>query len=176
MGGGMGRGGGMSPGGMGGMGAPPAGGGGKKKPRKNPNEPETHAASGASDDVIAVRRRAVTTGKAARGPEERSPNASGATPRSTEPEIGRGPETSRHFYGLWYDEESDKYRFRTLFPLWLERTQPSLTDPTKTDRASLFGGIYYNRRSAEHADDILFPLIWNLSDETSRARRSSARS
>jgi hypothetical protein len=58
---------------------------------------------------------------------------------------------------------------KLAFPLWMERTQPSLTDPSETDRASVFGGVYYNRRSAEHADDILFPVFWNLRDQDSRA-------
>src|SRR5204862_992597 len=85
-----------------------------------------------------------------------------------EPETGRGSETERLYLGLYYREASKQYQFKTLFPLWVERTQPSLRDPTKTDRASLFGGVYYNRRSAEHSDDILFPLFWNLGTPKSR--------
>jgi hypothetical protein len=85
-------------------------------------------------------------------------------------ETGRGTETTRDFYGLYYQERSDQYRFRTLFPFWLQRDKLSLTDPTKPDRASLYGGLYYNRRSAERADDILFPLFWNLRDRTDGSR------
>ncbi len=47
---------------------------------------------------------------------------------------------------------------------------PSRTKPDVTDRASLFAGIYYNRRSAERADDILFPLVWNLNDRLTHTR------
>jgi hypothetical protein len=82
----------------------------------------------------------------------------------------RGPETERQFYGPWYQELSDKYRLRVLFPLWAERQQPSRTDPARTDRASMFGPLYYNRRSAERADDILFPLFWNMNDLTTGSR------
>ena len=51
--------------------------------------------------------------------------------------------------------------------MWFERVQPSLKDPSTPDRASLFG-LYYNRRSAERADDILFPLFWNMRDQDGR--------
>ena len=162
-------GGGMGPG----MGRPsmgggaPAQGGGGKKPKKKSNEPETHAASGASDDVVPPGTEPTLPANPTAIPRTVKDRI-GSDARLDEPEVGRGRSTSRHFYGLWYDEESDKYGFRTLFPLWLERTQPSATDPTKPDRASLFGGIYYNRRSAEHSDDILFPLFWNIAGPKSR--------
>jgi hypothetical protein len=78
--------------------------------------------------------------------------------------LGRGATTTRHFYGPYYEEQSGRYRLRLAFPLWFERTQPSLVDPTKPDRASLFGGLLYDRRAPDHADDILFPVFWNLRD------------
>jgi hypothetical protein len=166
MGGGMGpgMGGGMSPGMGGGM---PGQGGGKKPKKKNPNEPETHAASGASEEVVPPGTEPTLPAK----PLEVSPDLKariGSDAALDDPQVGRGTSTTRHFYGLWYDEHSGSYNFRTLFPLWLERTQPSLTDPTKTDRASLFGGIYYNRRSAERSDDIVFPIFWNLAGQKDR--------
>ncbi|HVU00191.1 MAG TPA: hypothetical protein VHE30_00515 [Polyangiaceae bacterium] len=157
---------GMGPGmGPGIGGAPPSGG--SKKPKKKSNEPETHAASGASDEVVPAGAEPTLPAK----PLEVSDAVKskiGSDAAVDEPETGRGPTTSRHFYGLWYDESSGGYHFKTAFPLWAERVQPSLTDPTKTDRASIFGGVYYNRRSAEHSDDILFPVFWNLRNPTSR--------
>jgi hypothetical protein len=152
-------GGGMGPG-MGPRGQQSTGG---KKPKRKSNEPETHAASGASDDLVPAGAEPTLPAK----PLETSESVKkkiGSDAALDEPEIGRGASTSRGFYGPYYDEQSGAYRFRTLFPLWVERTQPSLTDPRKTDRASLFGGFYYNRRSATRADDILFPLFWNLQD------------
>jgi hypothetical protein len=85
-----------------------------------------------------------------------------------EPELGRQAETRRRFWLPYYEERSGAYRFRTLFPFWIERTQPSPSDPGVTDRASLFGGLYYNRRSAEHTDDVLFPLFWNIAGKDRR--------
>lgn len=61
------------------------------------------------------------------------------------------------FYGLWYAEKSGDYQFRTLFPLWAERTQPG-------DRASLFGP-YYQRRSVDFDADVAFPFFWHLRDK-----------
>jgi hypothetical protein len=83
---------------------------------------------------------------------------------------GQTGEPKREFYGLYYSEQNGGYRFRVAFPVWAERTQPSLTKPKILDRASLYGGLYYNRRSAERADDVLFPLFWNMRDLTDGSR------
>lgn len=75
-------------------------------------------------------------------------------------ETGRGPKTERDFYGLYYQEKSGDYRFRTLFPLWADRTMPG-------DRASFYGP-YYNRRSKDADADVLFPFFWHLRDHDTR--------
>jgi len=154
------------------MGGPPGGNFGaqpksKAKPKAS-DQPETHAASGAGDHVIPP------------GGEPTLPEDPLAIPEAVAKRIGSDaalderPTTKddslrRRFYGLMYEESAPSgYRFRTSFPpFWFERDQPSLKDPSKPDRASLFG-LYYNRRSAERADDILFPLFWNLRDSDSR--------
>lgn len=139
-----------------------------KKPKKRKsNEPETHAAAGASEEVVPAGAEPALPAQPLHVPKSVARRI-GSDAALDEPETGRSSETNRLFLGLYYQETSAKYRFRTLFPLWVERTQPSLRDPTKTDRASLFGTLYYNRRSAEHADDILFPLFWNLRAPGSR--------
>lgn len=148
-------------------GRPPAGPK-TKAPPKPSDAPETHAASGAGD-------RLVTPGGEPTIPEDplALPDALaaqiGSDAKLDEPSLGRSDELSRQFYGLWYQESNNSgYRFRTSFPpLWFERVQPSLEDASQPDRASLYG-IYYNRRSAQQADDILFPLFWNLRDHESR--------
>jgi hypothetical protein len=155
---------------------PPSGGFGGSRPRqkaqpkkKNPDEPETHAASGAGDHLLTPGGEPTLPEKPLEIPDSIAKRI-GSDARLDEPRIDQSGELTRHFYGLMYEEEapSTGYRFRTSFPpFWFERVKPSLTDPSKPDRASLFG-LYYNRRSAERSDDILFPLFWNLRDGDSR--------
>lgn len=134
----------------------------------NPDQPETHAASGAGDHLIAPGGEPTLPDDPLAIPDTIAKRI-GSDAVLDEPSIGQSDVLKRHFYGVMYEEESQSgYRFRTSFPpLWFERIQPSLKDPTHPDRASLFG-LYYNRRSAERADDILFPLFWNLRDPESR--------
>ncbi|HHH31660.1 MAG TPA: hypothetical protein ENK57_25385 [Polyangiaceae bacterium] len=76
-------------------------------------------------------------------------------------EVGRERETHRRFFGLYYEEQSGDYSFRSTFPpLWLERKQGD-------DRASLFGLTYFNRRSPSYDADVLFPIFWHIRDEDS---------
>jgi len=152
-----------------GSGAPPPGGQEPKAPKKDPNEPETHAASGAEDTVVAP------------GGEPSLPDAPLVIKRKTLGRIGsdlaprwqeqgRDRSTTYGFYGPYYTEDSGDYSFRLAFPVWAERKQPSRTDPKILDRASLYGALYYNRRSAERSDDVLFPLFWNMVDERAKSR------
>lgn len=149
-----------------GMGGPPSS---EAAPPKPSDAPETHAASGATDSIVpegnepALPANPLKTSKKTRA-------AIGSDVDSAELPQGRGETTTRDFYGLYYNEQSGQYRYRVAFPVWAERLQPSRTDPKVTDRASLFGGLYYNRRSAERADDILFPLVWNLRDKIEGSR------
>ena len=163
-------GGGFSPGaGMGGGGPPPQ----QKKKKKEappPGTPEMHAASGAEDALSAP-------GSEPSLPDEplklKEPTfkAIGSDSEPDQVELGRAPNTTTYtFYGPYVTEKSDKYQFKLAFPVWAERTMPSRTKPEQTDRASLFGGLYYNRRSAERADDILFPVFWNLRDKLAKTR------
>ncbi len=141
----------------------------QKKPKKDPNEPETHAAPGAEETVVAP-------GGEPTLPDEpltvqrRTLGRIGSDLRPEWQEQGRGQKTTYGFYGPYYTEQSGSYSFRLAFPVWAERKQPSRTDPAVVDRASLFGGLYYNRRSAEVSDDVLFPLFWNLVDERAKSR------
>lgn len=133
-----------------------------------PGTPETHAAGGGEsllppstepslpDDPLKIPRRV----RARIGTDLQLDDV----PR------GEDPPATRRFYGPYYDEQNGRHRFRLAFPVWAERTQPSATRPEVIDRASLFGGLYYNRRSAERADDVLFPLFWNMRDLTEDSR------
>ncbi len=138
----------------------------KAAPKKPPpGTPELHAASGASDSLVAPGSEPALPEK----PLQLKPSIEkkiGSDFDTENAEQGRAPRTVRRFYGPYYEEQSGKYRLRLAFPLWAERTQPSRTDAAVTDRASLFG-LYYNRRSAERADDVLFPLVWDLKNKRS---------
>lgn len=131
------------------------------KPAAPPsNQPVTHAASGASDDVPKMTGAEPTlpADPLAMSDETR---ARIGTDVDHDGEQGKGPKLVRHFYGPWYDERSGDYSFRTLFPLWAERKQPN-------DRASLFGPLYFQRRSTHHDADVAFPLFWNLRDDATK--------
>jgi hypothetical protein len=144
------------------------GGGGQAPPQSSqqpqqkppPGTPEFHAASGASDQMVAP-------GSEPSLPEQPLKLTKPTLERigsDLDPdwlERGRSTETKRRFYGPYYEETSGKYRLRLAFPVWAERVQPSILNPKVPDRASLYG-FYYNRRSNERADDVLFPLVWDL--------------
>jgi hypothetical protein len=136
---------------------------------KKPSGPETHAA-GTGDTMLPPGSEPGLPKDPLKIPSKVKRRI-GTSFQLDDVQVGRDPKrTERQFYGLWYSERSGGYRFRVAFPVWAERTQPSLTNPNVTDRASLFGGLYYNRRSAEHSDDILFPLFWNLRDHRDGSR------
>jgi hypothetical protein len=130
-------------------------------PKVNPDEPVTHAASGATDESMRIGGTEPTLPA---NPLEVTPELklSIGTDADRERVKGRGKLAHRLWLGPWYEEQSGNYSFKTLFPLWAERKQP------EGDRASLFGMLYYNRRSPEHDADVLFPLFWNLRDGKQR--------
>jgi hypothetical protein len=142
----------------GGMGQPPPGRAPKQQPKSN--EPATHAASGASDENLQF---GGTEPALPQNPLEISPEVKKqiGTDAEREVEQGRGSQIQRLVIPPYYSENSGQYSFKTVFPLWMERKQPN-------DRASLFGLLYFNRRSQKHDADVLFPLFWNLREDQTR--------
>lgn len=135
----------------------------QQKKAPPPGTPELHAASGASDQLVAPGGEPALPEK----PLQLKPLVArgiGTDFDVESAEQGRGTRAVHRFYGPYYEETSGKYRLRLAFPIWGERTQPSRTNPAVTDRASVFG-LYYNRRSAERSDDVLFPLFWDLKNK-----------
>ncbi len=129
-----------------------------------PGTPELHAAPGASEQIVAPGSEpSLPAAPLELSPELRARIGSDLMPDSLE--LGRVPRTEHRFYGPYYEQRSGRYRFRLAFPVWAERVQPSRTDANVPDRAALFGGLYYNRRSAERADDVLFPIFWDLKNK-----------
>jgi len=147
---------GMGPG-MGPMMQPSMGG---PSPRSQPppssKDPVTHAAPGApgEESRLSDTEPSLPVDPLAVPPEVKAKIGSDADPDG---EKGRAALTLRTFFPPYYSERSGGYGFKTVFPLWFERQQPS-------DRASLFGMFYYNRRSTEHDADVLFPLFFKLRD------------
>lgn len=140
----------------------------KAKPKAS-DQPETHAASGGGDQMIPPGGEPTLPDNPLEVSEAVAKRI-GSDAALDEPRVESDDTLRRRFYGVMYEESQQQtgYRFRTSFPpFWFERLQPSLKDPSQPDRASLYG-LYYNRRSAERADDVLFPLFWNLRDVESR--------
>ncbi len=85
-------------------------------------------------------------------------------------------ELHRTSFFPYYEERRGEYRFRMLPPLWIEQTRglPSLSgaavpgEPTEEDRQSLFGLLYYQRRSPKFDVDTFFPAFWHVRDEDSQ--------
>jgi hypothetical protein len=119
---------------------------------------ETHAASNAE----AAQSLQTQEPTLPQNPLELSPDVKKriGTSAEREVEVGRAPKVERDWYGLYYQEKSGSYRFRTLFPLWAERSMPG-------DRASLFGP-YFNRRSKNSDADVLFPFFFRLREQETR--------
>ena len=144
----------------GGMQPPPAGRPGAPKAAPRQDQPVTHAASGASDENMQF---GGTEPSLPQNPLEVSPEIKKkiGTDANRDVEKGRTPETMRLLIPPYYQEKSGEYGFKTVFPVWMERKQPN-------DRASLFGMLYFNRRSTKHDADVLFPIFWNMRDEGTR--------
>ena len=64
----------------------------------------------------------------------------------------------------WYEEARGDYRLRTLPPFWLEHTR-GVGTAEGPDRQSLYGLLYYQRRSKRRDADVLFPLGFRFRDD-----------
>lgn len=64
----------------------------------------------------------------------------------------------------YYQETRGDYRFRTLPPFWFEHIRG--LGSANEDRQSLYGLLYYQRRSPNRDTDVLFPLLFrNRTDD-----------
>jgi len=136
--------------------APPAG----AQPAQpgQPGQPETHAASGSESG-------APIPTQAAHLPED--PNAIPDNLKGTlisdydRAYEQRALETTRKFYGVYYEEQSGDYNLKALTvpPLWMERTQGTAE---AKDTSSLYGLSYYRRRSPRVDADVFFPFFWRF--------------
>jgi len=139
-------------------GPPPPGG---AAPAPDPNAPVTHAASGGEElGVLPSLEATIPADPLKLSPIVKKKIGSDA---ERELELGRAYETSFSWYGPYYEEKSGQYRFRTVFPLWLERKQPE-------DTASMYSPFYYRRRSPKADADVVFPLYWDMREDETRTR------
>ena len=76
-------------------------------------------------------------------------------------------------YFPYYEERRADYRLRLLPPFYLEHTRGlphantigRYNAPTSPDRESLYGLLYYQRRSLDKDADVLFPLAWRFRNQ-----------
>ncbi|HNZ23191.1 MAG TPA: hypothetical protein PKL24_13685 [Polyangiaceae bacterium] len=142
--------------GLGEDGPPPAAG---ATPTAQPNAPATHAASGGEElGVLPSLEASIPEDPLKLSKVVKKTIGSDA---DNEFELGRDTETTYSWYGPYYQEKSGQYRFRTVFPFWLEREQPK-------DTASFISPFYYRRRSPNVDADVVFPLYWNMRENESR--------
>ncbi len=77
----------------------------------------------------------------------------------------------RSFFPLYQERRGD-YRLRLLPPLYLEHTRgldPATGNSTpETDRESLTGLLFYQRRSPKLDADVLFPAFWRVRDRENK--------
>jgi hypothetical protein len=80
--------------------------------------------------------------------------------------------TQRTFNGVYQETKGD-YRLRLLPPFYLEHTrglrgaEAGYGLPTGEDTESLYGLVYYRRRSPNTDADVLFPLAWRVREKQS---------
>lgn len=116
-------------------------------------------------------------------PEIQLPSDPLAIPKEMDGKVGsdhddRPPaptgELDRRFRG-YYEETRGDYRMRLLPPLYLEHTRDlgrAKDTPQGSvsleDRESLYGMLYYQRRSPNVDADVLFPLAWRIRERENR--------
>jgi hypothetical protein len=142
----------------------PSGKKGKKPPPPPPveGEPDIHAASGGDSLIPEGQEPTLPKDPLRISDATRAQIGSSLEPGSLPPPI-TSPAEHRAF-PPYFSERRGEYQLRTVFPFWVDRRRPSLTQPKVTDHAAVYGGLYYRRRSAEYRHDVLFPLLWNLRD------------
>jgi hypothetical protein len=142
-----------------GFGQPGMGGMGSQQPAatpKKPAGPETHAASGAEGAQLQTQEPTLPENPTQLSDDVRDAIGSDA---ETTPAAPVGNKIERRFFPPYYSESSGRYTFKTIFPLWAQRTQGN-------DRATLFPPFYYNRRSPNVDVDILWPIVGRLRIDT----------
>ncbi|MBI5533755.1 MAG: hypothetical protein HY898_13630 [Deltaproteobacteria bacterium] len=146
------------------MGPPPMQPGqGQQQPKPDPKQPQTHAAPGGEDlsSLPSAEAQLPTDPLSVSSAVKKRIGSDAESDAGVAAGAGVSPVWTRRIYPPYYEEQSGAYRFRTIFPLWFERTQGD-------DTASLFGPLYYRRRSPQQDADVVFPLYWDVRNGDSR--------
>jgi hypothetical protein len=118
--------------------------------------PETHAASGAEQLSLPKSEAQLPEDPLAIPEEDAEAIGTNHDPDADAVGENETDEEFQFFGPFWIQKRSGEYRFRSVWPLWAERTQPG-------ERSSLFGP-YFQRRGVKSDADVLFPLFWRLRD------------
>ena len=159
------------------MGGPPGGGrggGGGGATRSSPtrNKNVGPRGGGGEDDDEGTSPSARPSSE----PTARAPSDPLTVPESVQARIGTDSDqappaaegyTTRSWFP-WYEQRTGDTRVRLVPPLYLEHTRgldPQTGATTeRTDRESLTGMVFYQRRSPKLDADVLFPLAWRVRD------------
>jgi hypothetical protein len=101
-------------------------------------------------------------------PEAKAPDEPLVIPASVKAQVGSDAEPRAYGaqgevarkYFPYYEERRGDYRMRLIPPLYLEHTRG--VGSASEDKESLFGLLYYRRRSAKVDADVVFPLAWRV--------------
>jgi hypothetical protein len=161
-----------------GMAPPPGGGGGQSRPTQTgpTQHKDVGPRAGTGDDEDENRpqviQRAEPLATPPTDPLKVSPDVRSriGTDWDGIPPSPEGSLDHKSWFPL-YDERRGDYRFRMIPPLWFEHTR-GLRDPSQQlhgvpqteDVESLYGLLYYRRRSLKLDMDVLFPLFWHVRD------------
>ncbi len=104
-----------------------------------PGTPEQHAASGADDSLTPPGSEPTLPDEPLKLTQPTF-DAIGSDSQPDEEELGRGPSTTRKFYGLYYQENSGKYQFKLCSPCGPSGKCPRAPSQSRpTARRSLAG-------------------------------------
>lgn len=161
------------------MGGPGGGGGGGSQTQTRPTRNKSVGPQRGADDDD---QQSQTSPSARPGgePTIQLPQDPLAIPDGLKPQIGSDFDgtvapaegsSSTSYFPVYASRKGD-YRLRLVPPLFLEHTRgldPMTGAATeRTDRESLFGLLYYQRRSPKLDADVVFPAFWRVRDRENK--------
>jgi hypothetical protein len=121
-------------------------------------------------DPATAKEAAPETAPARAEPAQNAPEDPLLVPQAVQAAIGSDDEgrmpgavgdVKRSYFPL-YEESRGDYRLRLIPPLYLDHSRQ--TGTPEEDRQSLYGMLYYRRRSPKVDADVVFPIAWRVRD------------